>query len=151
MALRPQSSEKLFLISYDLRRKTKPIKPFISLMKFSTMALRPQSSEKLFPISFDLRRKTTPIKPFIIFETANRHKKSVVYSDGYGHFGLCLFIKLRTAALRLIVRSWLEVPTFATRRLHTRVTTREHPAAEGATVGEKCPVILPKWQFTRDI
>jgi hypothetical protein len=28
------------------------------------------------------------------------------------------FIQLRTAALRLIVRSWLDVPTFATRRLH---------------------------------
>ena len=31
---------------------------------------------------------------------------------------VCLFIQLRTAALRLIVRSWLDVPTFATRRLH---------------------------------
>jgi len=31
---------------------------------------------------------------------------------------LCLFVQLRTAALRLIVRSWLDVPTFATRRLH---------------------------------
>jgi len=30
---------------------------------------------------------------------------------------VCLY-KLRTAALRLIVRSWLDVPTFATRRLH---------------------------------
>jgi hypothetical protein len=29
-----------------------------------------------------------------------------------------LFIQLRTAALRFIVRSWLKVPTFATRRLH---------------------------------
>jgi len=29
-----------------------------------------------------------------------------------------LFIQLRTAALRLIVRSGLDVPTFATRRLH---------------------------------
>jgi len=29
-----------------------------------------------------------------------------------------LFIQLRTAALRLIVRSWLDVLTFATRRLH---------------------------------
>jgi hypothetical protein len=29
-----------------------------------------------------------------------------------------LFIQLRTAAWRLIVRSWLDVPTFATRRLH---------------------------------
>jgi len=27
------------------------------------------------------------------------------------------------------------------------ITTREHPAAEGGTVGEKCPVILPKCQF----
>jgi len=30
----------------------------------------------------------------------------------------CLFLQPRTAALRLIVRSWLGVPTFATRRLH---------------------------------
>jgi len=30
----------------------------------------------------------------------------------------CLFIQLRTAALRLIVRFWLDVPTFATKRLH---------------------------------
>jgi len=30
----------------------------------------------------------------------------------------CLFIQLRTAALRLIVRSCLDVSTFATRRLH---------------------------------
>jgi hypothetical protein len=30
---------------------------------------------------------------------------------------VCLFIQLRTAALGLIVRSWLDVPTFATRRL----------------------------------
>jgi hypothetical protein len=25
----------------------------------------------------------------------------------------------------------------------TRITTREHPAAEGGNVGERCPVILP--------
>jgi hypothetical protein len=30
----------------------------------------------------------------------------------------CLFIHLRTAAWRLLVRSGLDVPTFATRRLH---------------------------------
>ena len=29
-----------------------------------------------------------------------------------------MFLQLRTAAFSLIVRSWLEVPTFATRRLH---------------------------------
>jgi len=32
----------------------------------------------------------------------------------------CLFVQLRTAALRLIVPSWLDLPTFANRRLHTR-------------------------------
>jgi hypothetical protein len=39
-------------------------------------------------------------------------------------------------SLRLIVRSWLDVPTFA--------TMREHPVAEGGTVGEKRQVILLK-------
>jgi hypothetical protein len=29
-----------------------------------------------------------------------------------------MFIQIRTAALRLIVRSWLDVSTFAARRLH---------------------------------
>jgi hypothetical protein len=32
-----------------------------------------------------------------------------------------------------------------------RVTTREHPAAEGGTVGEKCPGILIKFRFPRYI
>ena len=32
----------------------------------------------------------------------------------------CLFVQQRTAALRLIVPSWLAVSTFATRRLHAR-------------------------------
>jgi len=49
---------------------------------------------------------------------------------------------------RLIVQSGLEVPTFVTRRL---VTTREHPVAKGETVGEKCPVILPKCRPPRYI
>jgi hypothetical protein len=31
---------------------------------------------------------------------------------------LLFFFQLRTAALRFIVRSWLDAPTFATRRLH---------------------------------
>jgi len=33
----------------------------------------------------------------------------------------------------------------------TRVTTREHPEADGGTMGEKCPVILPKWRFPRHL
>jgi len=28
-----------------------------------------------------------------------------------------------------------------------RVSTREHPAAEGGTAGEKCAVIWPKWRL----
>jgi hypothetical protein len=31
---------------------------------------------------------------------------------------VCLFVQLCAAALRLIVLYWLDVPTFATRRLH---------------------------------
>jgi hypothetical protein len=50
----------------------------------------------------------------------------------------CVFIQLRTPALRLIVRSCLDVPIFATRRLHAC----HHASAEGGTVGEKCPVIF---------
>jgi len=30
---------------------------------------------------------------------------------------VCLFIQLHTTALRLIARSWLDIPSFATRRL----------------------------------
>ena len=56
---------------------------------------------------------------------------------------LLLFVQLRTEALRLIVRSWLDFPTFATRW--------EHPAAESETVGEKCPVIVPKWRIPRHL
>ena len=33
----------------------------------------------------------------------------------------------------------------------TRITTREHPAAEGGTVGEKCPEILSKFRNPRYI
>jgi hypothetical protein len=58
---------------------------------------------------------------------------------GNAHSEVELFFCLCNYApqlLRLIVRSWLDVPTFA--------TTREHPVAEGGTVGEKSLVILPK-------
>jgi len=37
----------------------------------------------------------------------------------YVRLFVCLFVQLHTAALRLIVRSWLDVPTFATRLLHS--------------------------------
>ena len=52
--------------------------------------------------------------------------------------------------LRLIVQSGLDVSTFC-HQASPRITKREHPAAEGGTVGEKCPVILPKCRLTRHI
>ena len=51
-------------------------------------------------------------------------------------FQLCI------AALRLIVRS--KTFQLSPPGVSTRVTTREHPATEGGTVGGKCPVILSK-------
>jgi hypothetical protein len=56
----------------------------------------------------------------------------------------CMLCFLTThCSLRLIVRAELEVK-LSPPGVSTRVTTREHPAAEDGTVGEKCPVILPK-------
>jgi len=55
---------------------------------------------------------------------------------------LLLFFNYALQPLRPIVRSGIDVPTFAIMRLH---------AAEGGTVGEKCPVILPKCRLTRYI
>ena len=63
---------------------------------------------------------------------------------------LLLLLLFSTYALqpsRLIVRSGLDVP-ISPPGVSTRVTTREHPAAEGGTVGEKCPGILPKCRLT---
>jgi len=41
-----------------------------------------------------------------------------VQTDASFTFYLLVYFQLRTAALRLIVRSCLDVPTLATRRLH---------------------------------
>jgi hypothetical protein len=54
-------------------------------------------------------------------------------------FMLCFFTT--HCSHRLIVRSELGASTC--------VTTREHPTAEGGTVGEKCPGILPKCRLPR--
>jgi hypothetical protein len=59
---------------------------------------------------------------------------------------LLIFSTYALQPSRLIVRSALDLPTFAP-AVSTRVTTREHPAAEGGTLGEKCPEILPKSDF----
>ena len=98
-------------------------------------------------------KRTSPFKSAVASvqsTTSSRGVRICGSNAGYTMFRgsvKSLFILLRTAALRLTVRSWLDVPTFAI----TRVTTREHPAAEGGTVGEKCPGILPKCRLQRYI
>jgi hypothetical protein len=52
------------------------------------------------------------ISTLLIIEPLLQFLDSFLISD------LDLFIQLRTAALRLIVRCWLDVPNLATRRLH---------------------------------
>ena len=59
-----------------------------------------------------------------------------------------VFSTTHCSLLRLTVRSGLDVPTFATRRLHAFHHAR---AAEGGTVGEKCLGILPKCRSPRYI
>ena len=60
-----------------------------------------------------LESKKAPVFRFLVclispnILTCHHQPKADVYH---------LFIQIRTAALRLIVRSWLDVPTFATRR-----------------------------------
>jgi len=63
---------------------------------------------------------------------------------------LLLFFNYALQALRLIVWSGLDVTTLPP-GISMHVTIREHPAAEGGTVGKKCPVILPKCRLTRYI
>jgi hypothetical protein len=57
---------------------------------------------------------------------------------------------LRTAALGLLcdLRWTFQLPPPG---VSTRVTAREHPAAEGGTLGEKCPGILCKYRLSRYI
>ena len=58
--------------------------------------------------------------------------------------------ELRTAALGLLCylsQTFQLLPP----GVSTRVTKQEHPAAEGGTVGKKCPGILPKCRLSRYI
>jgi len=49
----------------------------------------------------------------------------------------------RTAAFKAYCAIWVRRSNFH-HQSSPRVTTRQHPAAEGGTMGEKCPRILPK-------
>jgi hypothetical protein len=58
----------------------------------------------------------------------------------------CYVSLLRTAALGLLCDLSYTFQLLPP-GVSTSVTTREHPAAEGRTVGEKCLGILPKFDF----
>ena len=60
---------------------------------------------------------------------------------------IIIFFQLRTAAFKAYCAIWVRRSNFC-HLASPRVTTREHPAAEGGTLGEKCPVILPKCRST---
>jgi hypothetical protein len=62
-----------------------------------------------------------------------------------------IIFNLRTAAFKAYCAIWVRRSNFRHQAPPTRATTRQHPAAEGGTVGEKCPVILPKFRFPRYI
>jgi hypothetical protein len=73
----------------------------------------------------------------------------VLYSALFRVFLLITIIfNLRTAAFKAYCAIWFKRSNFR-HQASPRVTTRKHPAAEGGTVGEKCPVILPKFRLTR--
>jgi hypothetical protein len=60
---------------------------------------------------------------------------------------IIIIFQLRTAVFMAYCAIWIRRSNFR-HQVSTRVTTREHPAAEGGIVGEKCPVILPKCHIT---
>jgi hypothetical protein len=66
----------------------------------------------------------------------------VICDDGFVCFLLVCTTTHRSlkAYFAILVRSFQLSPP----GVSTRITTPEHLAAEGGTVGEKCPVILPK-------
>ena len=69
--------------------------------------------------------------------------------DKYSNSTVC-YVSLRTAALGLLCDLSYTFQLLPP-GVCTRVTTQEHPAAEGGTVGEKCPGILPKCRIPRYI
>ena len=69
----------------------------------------------------------------------------------YSSLAFIIIFNLRTAAFKAYYAIWVRRSNFRHQASPRRVTTREHPAAEGGTVGEKCPGILPKFRITRYI
>jgi hypothetical protein len=61
-----------------------------------------------------------------------------------------IIFNLHTAAFKAYSAIWVRRSNFR-HQASPRVTTWQHPAAEGRTVGEKCPGILPICRLTRYI
>jgi hypothetical protein len=59
---------------------------------------------------------------------------------------LLLFFNYALQPFKAYCATWVRRSNFRY-QASPRVTTRGHPKAEGGTVGEKCPVILPKFRF----
>ena len=71
-------------------------------------------------------------------------------SELYGRWHIIIIFNLRTAAFKAYCAIWVRRSNLC-HQASPRVTTQEHPAAEGGTVGDKCPEILPKCRLTRYI
>ena len=65
--------------------------------------------------------------------------------------GLCLFSTTHCRLFKGLLCDLGQTLQLPPPGVSTRVTTREHPAAESGTLGEKCPGILPKCRFPRCI
>jgi hypothetical protein len=62
---------------------------------------------------------------------------------------LLLFVQLTHRSLKAYCAILVRRPNFRHQVSPRASPRREHPAAESETVGEKCPIILPKWRLTR--
>jgi len=64
------------------------------------------------------RIQTVKVKASLLSKQQYQIADSCVIYPYYYYYYYYYYFQPRTAALRLIVGSWLDVPTFATRRLH---------------------------------
>jgi len=106
-------------------------------LDITEVLLPTDAQENCFKRSIKIYIKTAPT----CFGVITNIRERIIYE-------LCLFIQLRTAAFKAYCAIWVRRSNFH-HQASPRVTTWEHPAAEGGTVGEKCPVILPKCRLTR--
>jgi len=89
---------------------------------------------------------------FLCFTSTVQQSSSIVFADSNQSDVFNFFIfKYPLQPFKAYCAIWVRRSNFRPLGVSTHVTTREHLAAEGGTVGEKCPRILPKCRFTRYI